>query len=60
MHAATDDPAQFPERLQERRVAELVFRIVRGARHKHADAPDYQSLLRARRERPRSRSAERG
>ena len=57
MHVATDDPAQFPERLQERRVAELVFRIVCGARHKHADAPHYQPLLRPRRERPRRRAA---
>ena len=49
--------AQFPERLQERRVAELVFCIVCSARHKQADAPHAVTLLRAHRERPRGRHA---
>ena len=37
--------------------AGLIFRIVRGAGHEHADAPHALGLLRARRERPRGRRA---
>jgi hypothetical protein len=48
---------QFAEPLQESRVAGLKFRIVRHARHEHADAPHALALLRARRERPRDRCA---
>ena len=47
--------AQFPERLQERRVAELVFCIVCSARHKQADAPHAVTLPRAHRESTRGR-----
>jgi hypothetical protein len=35
----------------------LRFRIILGCRHQHADAPHALALLRARRERPRSRRA---
>src|SRR5262245_25903624 len=59
-HIAADDPAQFPEALQKRRVASLVFRIVRRPGHEHADATHPAALLRARCERPRCRAAEKG
>jgi hypothetical protein len=39
--------------LQKRRVADLVFRVVRHSRHEHTDAPHPLALLRARRQRPR-------
>jgi hypothetical protein len=35
----------------------LKYRIARGCGHQHADAPHALGLLRARRERPRRRSA---
>ena len=38
--------------------AGLTFRIVRGCEVQHADAPHTLALLRARRERPRRRAAE--
>ena len=41
-----------------RRGPGLIFRIVRGCRHQHADAPHALALLRPRRERPRRRAAE--
>ena len=50
-------PAQLLQPLQERRDAGLKFRIVRGCVQEHADAPHPLGLLRARRERPRSRRA---
>ena len=56
-HVAAVGPAQFLQPLQERRDAGLSFRIVRGQVHEHADAPHPLALLRARRERPRSRRA---
>jgi hypothetical protein len=43
--------------LQERADASLGIRIVGGEIHEHADPPHALSLLRARRERPRSRRA---
>ena len=51
-------PAQLLQPLREHRDAGLPFRIVRGQRHEHADAPHPLALLRARRERPRRRAAE--
>jgi hypothetical protein len=51
-------PAQLLQPLQERRHAGLPFRIVRGRRYEHANAPHPVWLLRARRDRSRSRSAE--
>ena len=56
-HVAPIGPAQLLQPLQERRDAGLIFRIVRGCGHKHADAPHPLGLLRARRERPRRRRA---
>src|SRR5262249_25410487 len=56
-HVAADGPAQFPEPLQERRIAGLCFRLVRGDGGKHADPPHPLRLLRARRQRPRGRRA---
>ena len=56
-HVAAVGPAQLLQPLQERRDAGLRFRIVRGRGHEHADAPHPLGLLRARRERPRSRRA---
>src|SRR5262249_4023140 len=50
-------PAQFQQPLQERREPNLHVRIVRSSRHEHADAPHLIALLRARRERPRGRTA---
>src|SRR5215510_2680332 len=41
----------------ESREARLTFRIIGGEIHEHADAPHRAGLLRARRERPRSRRA---
>ena len=38
----------------ERHNTGLYFRIVRGQRHEHADAPNPLALLRSRRERPRT------
>jgi hypothetical protein len=52
----------LPQAGQERRHSGLTFWIVRSECHEHADAPHTLArLLRARRERPRRRSAaERG
>jgi hypothetical protein len=50
-------PAELLQRLYERRVAGLSFRILRGRVHENADAPHPLDLLRARRERPRCRCA---
>jgi hypothetical protein len=49
--------AELLQRLYERRVAGLSFRILRGRVHENADAPHPLDLLRARRERPRCRCA---
>src|SRR5262249_42977376 len=51
------NPARLREPLQERPDPGLKFRIVRGCRQQHADAPHPLRLLRARRERPRRRRA---
>ena len=53
-------PSAHPELLKslpERRDAGLSFRVALGEGHQHADAPHAIGLLRARRERPRSRRA---
>src|SRR5262245_50530380 len=52
---ASGDPARLREPLQERPDPGLKFRIVRGCRQQHADAPHPLGLLRARCERPRGR-----
>src|SRR5262249_26331597 len=54
VHVATVGPAQTLQRLLERGDAGLCFRIVRGERHEHADAPHTLELLRTRYERPSS------
>src|SRR5262249_41844676 len=56
LNVVPDSPAQLLQSLQERRVAGLRLRIVRGVGHEHADAPHPLTLLRARRERPAGRS----
>src|SRR5262249_6209046 len=38
-HVAGDGPARLPQPLHERAHARLSFRVVRGRRHEHADAP---------------------
>jgi hypothetical protein len=58
LHIAADAPAQFLQPLQERREAGLPVRIVRGLSREHADPPHPLALLRPRRDRPRSRPAE--
>src|SRR6266511_1176784 len=58
LQVAADGPAPLLQPLQERCKAGLSFRIVRGRAHEHADAPHPLALLRARRERPRSRAAD--
>ena len=51
-------PAELMESLAECGDEGLIFRVVLGHRHQHADPPNSARLLRARRERPRCRSAE--
>src|SRR5262245_40311103 len=53
-----DAPAQYGQPLQERSEAGLPYRIVGECRQEHADAPYPLALLRARRERPSRRAAE--
>src|SRR5262249_11175864 len=57
-HIATVGPPQMLQYLHERGHASLRLPIVRGNRHEHADAPHPLAVLRARRERPRGRTAE--
>jgi hypothetical protein len=57
---AADRPSRFLQPLQERRQARLPVWIVRSAIDEYADAPRPVRLLRARRERPCRRAAERG
>ena len=53
------DPSQLLQPLHEGCDASLPFRIVRGSRSEHPDAPHSLGLLRARRNRPRrGRAAE--
>jgi hypothetical protein len=59
-HVATDGPAQQRERLQERPDPGLKCRVVGGSGQDDADAPHPLGLLRAHRQRPRRRTAERG
>src|SRR5262249_18395728 len=54
----SDCPAQLLQSLQEGRVADLCLWVVRVVGHEHADAAHTLASLRARRERPRSRPAE--
>src|SRR5262249_28180498 len=56
-HVAADGPAQQRQPLQERPDAGLKYHIIRGCVQEHADPPHALTLLRARRERPRYRSA---
>jgi hypothetical protein len=58
-HVAANGPTDARKRLRERREGRLPQGIVFVARHEHADAPHAVALLRARRERPRRRAAER-
>src|SRR5262245_20974853 len=51
-------PAQFLQLLDERCALRPSFRIALRPAHQHADLPHPLGLLRARRERPRSRAAE--
>src|SRR5262245_42112358 len=51
-------PSTLLEPLPECREAGPCFRIVLGKAHQHADPPHLVGLLRARRERPRGRAAE--
>src|SRR5262249_50310446 len=57
LHVATNRPARLLQPLRKRRDAGLHYGIIRGERHKHANAPHPARLLPARRERPRSRCA---
>jgi hypothetical protein len=57
-HIVAVGPAQLLQPLLECREAYLVVLIVHGRAREHADAPHLFALLRARRERPRCRSAE--
>ena len=57
-HVAADRPVRLLQPLQERSDAGLIFWIVRGCGQQHADPTHPLALLRARRERPRDRSAE--
>src|SRR5262249_15002609 len=56
-HIAANTPAHFLQALVERRKSIVAFWIIHGAVHKHADPPHPLGLLRACRERPRSRRA---
>ena len=51
-HIAAIDPAQLFQPLQKRARTGLIFRIIRSAGHKQANAPDPLGLLRARGKRP--------
>jgi hypothetical protein len=51
-------PSAFCEALPKSRQPRLGLRIILGEPHEHADAPHPLGLLRAGRERPRSRAAE--
>src|SRR5262245_5405216 len=56
---AANVPAQLPQPLQEHPSPGLIISIVRACGQEHADPPHLVSrLLRARRERPRRRAAE--
>jgi hypothetical protein len=56
-YVAALGPTQFLQSLTEGCDASLTFRIVRSGTYKHPDEPYPLRLLRARRERPRGRSA---
>ena len=59
-HIAAVGPAQLLQPLQKGSEASAPYRIIRGHVREHADAAHSLRLLRARRERPRCRAAERG
>ena len=52
-HVAAVGPAQLRQALQERRHAGLIFRIIRGRCHQHANSPNALALQRVRGEGPR-------
>ena len=56
-HVAADRPTQHRQSLQERPDAGQKYRIARRCGHEHTDPPHPLGLLRARRERPRRRTA---
>jgi hypothetical protein len=56
-HVAADGPTQFGQPLRERSDSSRCLRIVCGYIHQHTNAPHAFGLLRPRRERPRSRTA---
>src|SRR5215472_11223640 len=58
LHVAADAPAGLLETLQERAEAGLKFPIVRSRGQENANEAHLLALLRARRERPRRRTAE--
>src|SRR5262249_48698409 len=53
LHILSDCPARLLQGLRESRQASVPFRIVRGKRREHADAPYLLRPLPPRRERPR-------
>src|SRR5262245_51650501 len=55
---AADGPAQLHQRLMERSDAGLKFHIIRSCGQNYSDPPHSLGLLRPRRERPCSRTAE--
>ena len=57
LDVAPHDPSQLLQTLTKSCHASLPFRIVRGPRGEHPDAPHALALLRPRRERPRGRRA---
>ena len=57
-HVAADRSNPVHQRLQECADPGLKFRIVRGCRQQHADAPHALALLRMRSERPRCRATQ--
>src|SRR5262249_24316515 len=59
-HVAAVGPPNLLYPVQERREPSLLNRIAPRTAHQHADPPHALTLLRARRERPRGRSAECG
>jgi hypothetical protein len=60
LHVAAIGPTQARKRLRERSDPSLLHGIVFVDRHEHADAAHALDLLRARRERPCRRTAEKG
>jgi hypothetical protein len=59
LNVVPDGPTQLLQPLQKCRVASLHLRVIRRVGHEHAHTPHGLALLRARRERPSCRAAER-